>query len=191
MKSVDAYSAVVGRWPIIVMTSRGDYYRQRWDIAHELGHLILHDSEVAISEQVEQEANQFAAELLLPAEQVADVLPTSAARGHQLIAELTPIKEHWGVSFRALLRRSRDLNRMHQSTFQYANRVLDDRGWRTYEPGKMQTLEMPHRLPEALARYIGYGADRNVILQEVGIPRFLFESIISRRPIDVLPNSQD
>ena len=67
---IDAYSLEIGDWPIIVLTPKGDYYRQRWDVAHELGHLLMHRSAQAIDADMEHEANQFAAEFLLPASAV-------------------------------------------------------------------------------------------------------------------------
>lgn len=191
VKSVDAYSVVVGRWPVIVMTSRGDYYRQRWDVAHELGHLVLHQGNLGADEEMEREANQFAAEFLLPAEEVIAELPTGASRSQDLITTLSGLKEHWGVSYRALLRRARELDRMSETTFRRASQMLNDRGWRQREPGKMQTLEMPNTLPDALDRYLGYGVDRDLVLEEVGIPRLLFEFIVSRYPVDVPRQTQE
>lgn len=185
VKSVDAYSAIVGRWPIIVMTSRGDYYRQRWDVAHELGHLVLHDGESEINDLIERQANQFAAEILLPADDFNFEMPLSGYASKELEAALSPAKEYWGVSFRALIRRARELEQISEAAFRHASVVLDSR-WRNHEPGKMQMLEMPDALPGAYTRFVSYGAEKELIQQEVGIPRILFHAMLSRHPLHLM-----
>lgn len=57
--------------PVIVVNSRDGRERQRFTIAHELGHLLLHESgnlyrDVSFSGPGEIEANKFAADLLMP-----------------------------------------------------------------------------------------------------------------------------
>ena len=65
--TVDAYSLESRVRPIIVLNPlKGDYYRQRWDIAHEIGHLILHKDAEPGSHENEAEAHKFAAELASP-----------------------------------------------------------------------------------------------------------------------------
>ena len=65
---------------IIAVNSRHSYRRQRFTIAHELGHLLLHDAERFVDSPIvvgyrtrvtdsmpeESEANIFAAEILMP-----------------------------------------------------------------------------------------------------------------------------
>lgn len=65
-----SYSFRVGARAIIAVPGQGNWFRENWDMAHELGHLVLgheeviqHEGEV---EYLEREANAFAAELLLP-----------------------------------------------------------------------------------------------------------------------------
>ena len=69
-----AYSfTIVGR-PVIVVAATGNWFRENWSIAHELGHLALghHANGLTDAEwdQHEAAANAFAARLLLPAEQM-------------------------------------------------------------------------------------------------------------------------
>ena len=41
--AIDAYSVDTGFLPIVVLHPlKNDYYRQRFDAAHELGHLVMH-----------------------------------------------------------------------------------------------------------------------------------------------------
>lgn len=167
------------------MTSRGDYYRQRWDVAHELGHLVLHDGESEINDLIERQANQFAAEILLPADDFNFEMPLSGYASKELEAALSPAKEYWGVSFRALIRRARELEQISEAAFRHASVVLDSR-WRNHEPGKMQMLEMPDALPGAYTRFVSYGAEKELIQQEVGIPRILFHAMLSRHPLHLM-----
>jgi Zn-dependent peptidase ImmA (M78 family) len=63
----------------IVLNGPGDERRRRFTIAHEIGHFVLHPERVSperggpaneAGRRVEREANQFAAELLMPEERV-------------------------------------------------------------------------------------------------------------------------
>lgn len=69
--------------------------RQRFTIAHELGHLVLHDGDTMFRERItlvgvspqEREANQFAAELLMPKAMVRSYL------GGRTLAEMAELFE--------------------------------------------------------------------------------------------------
>jgi len=99
-----AYSFTVGGWPIIAVPATGNWFRENWDIAHELGHLIQghHDDEISEGDADKHEAaaNAFAAELLLPAADLkkVDWGPISDER-------LAGLVWSWGVSTDALCRR--------------------------------------------------------------------------------------
>ena len=59
----DGVSEIVNGFPFICISSDVNYYRQRFTLAHELGHLILNISEDLDEEKV---CNIFASALLLP-----------------------------------------------------------------------------------------------------------------------------
>ena len=66
--AIDAYSLHTGTRPIIVLNPvKEDYYRQRFDVAHEIGHLIMHHDAEPGGSIAEEQANRFAAEFLMPA----------------------------------------------------------------------------------------------------------------------------
>lgn len=73
-----AYSFTVGTRRVIAVQATGNWFRENWSMAHELGHLAMrhHDDGLAadVSENHEATANSFAAKLLLP-KQVLDKLP--------------------------------------------------------------------------------------------------------------------
>src|SRR6202008_1087355 len=107
-----------------------DYFRQRFDLAHELGPLVMHGDAEPGSRIVEEQANRFAAELLMPAAELRDLLPRQAdwlTRGR--------LKEQWNVSLQALLFRARRLGVMSEVTYRNAMATVSAKGWRRREPG--------------------------------------------------------
>lgn len=98
--STDYSFAIAGRH-VIVLTSQANWFRSNWSLAHELGHLALghHDVDDRAAQR-EVEANRFAAELLLPHDDLRQV-------DWQWIEPVDVARFLWdsGVSSDALLRR--------------------------------------------------------------------------------------
>jgi hypothetical protein len=99
-----AYSLTIGGRAVIAVPATGSWFRENWDIAHELGHLSMghHDDGLGAgaADQHEATANAFAAELLLPAAELKSV--DWDAIGDDDLAALV---WEWGVSVDALSRR--------------------------------------------------------------------------------------
>jgi transcriptional regulator with XRE-family HTH domain len=99
-----AYSFTVGGRLVIAVPATGNWFRENWDIAHELGHLIMghHDEGISQNEsdQHEAAANAFAADLLLPAAALEKVDWDSVSN-----EQLADLVWTWGVSTDALSRR--------------------------------------------------------------------------------------
>lgn len=103
-----AYSFVLGGRRVIAVPATGNWFRENWDMAHELGHLVLghHDDGLpaGVSEAHEAAANAFAADLLLPESSLSaiewDVVTD---------ADLASNVWRWGVSIDALARRLNSL----------------------------------------------------------------------------------
>lgn len=87
-----AYTATIAGRSVIMIPAKGNWFRENWDLAHELAHLVGLKSE--------DEANSYAAELLLPGELVQSVEWDSASQ--QTVADFL-----WetGVSTEALRNR--------------------------------------------------------------------------------------
>jgi len=99
-----AYSLTVGGRAVIAVPATGSWFRENWDLAHELGHLTTgdHDDDLSPDDAHRQEtaANAFAAELLLPAAELTAVAWEKIGDD-----ELAALVWEWGVSVDALRRR--------------------------------------------------------------------------------------
>ena len=182
--SVDAYSFDSRIRPVVVLNPiKRDYYRQRFDVAHELGHLVMHSDAEPGGRIVEDQAHRFAAELLMPADQIRDRLP--ASMGSTVWRTLARLKEQWGVSIQALLYRARWLGRLSDVSYRNAMTTISSRGWRRDEPGLVSALEQPSLLPRAIRLLEQEGIDEASLLDQCRVPRDLFHTVTARTPGDV------
>jgi Zn-dependent peptidase ImmA (M78 family)/transcriptional regulator with XRE-family HTH domain len=105
--------------------------RNYYNLAHELGHFVLHSSIEVTSENLsllEKQANRFAGALLLPQETFSkEVLGTSL--NHFLF-----LKEKWGVAISAMAYRCKDLGILNDNQHSYVMRQLNLKKIRTHEP---------------------------------------------------------
>jgi len=179
--SIDAFSMEVGSRPIIVLNpNKNDYYRQRFDVAHELGHLIMHADSEPGGKIAEDQANRFAAEFLMPAEEIEQYLPrTTTERGWDRLRQL---KEHWGVSMQALLFRARALGRMSDVSYRNAMMRVSANGWRRAEPGNVAVVEMPSLIPRAVEVLEAAHVSVADLVRGPGLPMPVLELVASRTP---------
>jgi Zn-dependent peptidase ImmA (M78 family)/transcriptional regulator with XRE-family HTH domain len=121
LERVDAFSTDIADRPIIVSTPRRslEVYRHRFTCAHELGHLLLHPDPQPGDAMQELEADQFAAALLTPADELAIVLPARVD-----LAKLDRIGRTWGVSVESLLLRMREIRQTPEPTLRRAYQRL-------------------------------------------------------------------
>ena len=130
--------------------------RKRFNLAHELGHMVMN---VTGRLDEEKAAHRFAGAFLIP----ADVLRTEvgANRSALSLGELVALKERFGVSVQALTYRCKDLGIINQAAFVKLFAVFQDRGWRTFpyeEPATMKPeLEEPKRFERLCYRALAEG----------------------------------
>ncbi|WP_082546082.1 XRE family transcriptional regulator [Rhodanobacter sp. Root627] len=107
-REVDAYSISAARPIIVVNSEEASACRVRFDVAHELGHLVLHVGLTTGDRKTEGEANRFAGAFLLPRSSFVKEFPR--LRGTYLNWHgLSEMKLRWKVSKAALLYRARQL----------------------------------------------------------------------------------
>lgn len=178
---VDAYSFASRHRPVVILNpTKDDYYRQRFDLIHELGHLVMHGDAEPGGRVVENQANRFAAEFLMPADQVAGLLPSSVSAASW--TTLARLKEQWGVSLQALLYRARTLGRISDVSHRNAMTSITTRGWRRDEPGLVKALEQPSLLRQAVELLSGEGISEATLMDECRVPARLFRVVTARRP---------
>jgi Zn-dependent peptidase ImmA (M78 family)/DNA-binding XRE family transcriptional regulator len=182
--TVDAYSFDSRLRPVVVLNPvKRDYYRQRFDVAHELGHLVMHADAEPGGRVAEDQAHRFAAEFLTPAEEIRPLLP--ATMSGTAWATLGRLKEQWGVSIQALLYRSRRLGRLSDVSYRNAMVTISARGWRRDEPGQITAIERPSLLPKAVELLAEAGIDETALVEQCHVPVGLFKAVTARSP-DVL-----
>lgn len=144
-----------GHRPAMLLYRAAPGDRLRFSVAHELGHLIMHTEPV---DQQEEQADQFASELLLPGALI------SAELEDLDMAALARLKLRWGVSMAALIRRAHDLGAISSYRYRELNIELSKAGWRTHEPVEIPT-EHPAALAEAVSWLKGKGLDDGAIAE--------------------------
>jgi len=108
-REVDAYSISAARPIIVVNSEEASACRLRFDIAHELAHLVLHVGTTTGDRKTEGEANRFAGAFLLPRSSFVKEFPR--LRGSHLNWQgLSEMKLRWRVSKAALLYRAKQLS---------------------------------------------------------------------------------
>lgn len=123
---VDGMSQWVDGHPLIYINGDMPTDRKRLTLAHELGHLVLHSNEIV--EDVEDQANAFAAELLMPLEVIKPQIRNLRA------AQLPDLKRQWGVSMAALVERAYRAGLMTADARTRMYKLFSTKGWRTNEP---------------------------------------------------------
>lgn len=145
---VSAFSVPMEGRTFLILKQQRDAKRDRdrFSACHELAHLVLHKpGQTLASKLVEQQADRFASEFLMPADAIGDELPAKVDW-----PKLLQLKQKWGVSMSALLMRAKHLEVMSEATHIQAMKTMSMRGWRTDEPGTITAVEAPALLGAAL-----------------------------------------
>ena len=130
---LDALSMHRPRPLIVRSTAKSSLVRLRFDLAHECGHLVMHQGVETGDSETEAQANRFASAFLLPARAFAAEFPR---RGRYLDwTALYALKRRWGVSVRAIVRRAYDLEIIDAAQYRTANVHLVRAGQARGEPG--------------------------------------------------------
>ncbi|OXM51461.1 helix-turn-helix domain-containing protein [Amycolatopsis alba] len=123
---IDGLSQWIGDHPVLLINAAAPVDRKRLTLAHELGHLVLHNG--IATEDPEREANEFAAEFLMPSHVIKpDLRPVTL--GH-----LRDMKRVWGVSMQALFERAYSLRQVSAADRTSFYKSMNARGWKTTEP---------------------------------------------------------
>ena len=140
---------------VIVVNQKDWGERQRFTLAHELGHMVL---DVAPKIDDEKAAHRFAGAFLAPAE----TLRAAAGKHRKSIGwrELFDLKRIFGVSVQALAYRCKDLGIFGNPLFRRLFDEFTRRGWRSppYKEPWAMPGEQPMRFERLCFRALAEGA---------------------------------
>jgi len=128
-RKLDAVSQLVaGTPPLFFANSETPTDRMRYTLAHELGHIIMHHIPNTDTHEQERQADQFAAEFLMPAKEIRSHLDNVT------LPILARLKSFWKVSMAALARRAYDLGKLTDWQYRQIYQQLSNNNMRLNEP---------------------------------------------------------
>lgn len=136
----DGLAATVNEVPVIVVGFGWPGDRQRFTLAHELGHLII-KGRLGKDLDDERAANRFAGAFLVPKGEVTKEL--GPHRSWLEPGELYALKKTYGLSMGGWLHRARDLDVLSDSRYKAIYQFFGARGWNKKEPGDEYRREEP------------------------------------------------
>jgi Zn-dependent peptidase ImmA (M78 family)/DNA-binding XRE family transcriptional regulator len=173
IEGLSTWSRLLDRPLILLSADKGNGYRSRFDLAHEIGHLILHKHIDRPTERdrhklLEQQAHYFAGAFLLPAETFASEVKTPVT-----LDDLLLLKRRWGVSVAAIVMRLKALNIIDDDGAQLLFKRRSARWGAKSEPNDSD--RQPEK-PRLLGRTIDLLVQQNVMPLDA-IPRHLGLSV--------------
>lgn len=173
LEKIDAFSVWMNNKPYIFLNDdKNTNARIRFDIAHELGHLLMHadyytneDFEKSpIKEKLEIEANRFAGALLMPKQSFEkDVFSSS-------IDHFIQLKYKWKSSIASMIYRCEELGLLSNNQIKYLKDQMTKRSYWRKEP---LDNEMPVEKPFMCKQAIHLLLDNNIltptqIIEDIG-----------------------
>ncbi|TDD10604.1 ImmA/IrrE family metallo-endopeptidase [Saccharopolyspora terrae] len=135
-------TALVGYFP----GQPGD--RERFTLAHELGHLVLHTFR-PFAMEAEMEAHNFASALLVPQKRALRDI-----NERKTLTDYARMKATWGVSIQSLIKLGHTLDLVSEKRYRSLYVQLSAKGWRKEEPVAVGN-ESPVLLQKLLYRRFG------------------------------------
>jgi Zn-dependent peptidase ImmA (M78 family)/transcriptional regulator with XRE-family HTH domain len=175
--AMDATSLRLADMPPLIFISKaipGD--RWRFTLAHELAHLVMH---TVPSETMEDEADTFAAEFLMPESELrAQFLRYPKIR----LQDLANLKPYWKVSMAALLVRAKTLGNMSDAQSRSAWMQMASAGYKMKEP-----IPLPVEAAQNFEQMFQYFLkDLGYTVEEMARLMFMNPEEFSRLGVDAL-----
>jgi Zn-dependent peptidase ImmA (M78 family) len=153
--------------------------RQRFTVAHELGHLMLHGEaspprDANESSRMERHANRFAAAFLGPGDALIDTL--QSVGGKVTLQALMHVKSVWGVAIKALVGRFQVLGVIDADHARSLYKQISARRWTAAEP-----VEVPPESAQWLERTLLRKAETN----DLAFASYQLASPIGGNPSDL------
>lgn len=148
---VDGMSIIAnGASPVILSNKRSLGDRQRFTLAYELGHLVMHlQTNPSFTRDISREANEFAAEFLMPEKDIKADFKDGVT-----INLLADLKRKWKVSMQALLYRANDIGIITDNQKRYLVNQFNSMNIRRREPAELDIpREQPMKLRDLITKY--------------------------------------
>ncbi|MEG0065128.1 MAG: XRE family transcriptional regulator [Pseudomonas sp.] len=165
---------------VLLVADKANGIRNRFDAAHELGHIVLHrhvskEQYESNYDLLESQAHRFASAFLMPAESFLREIrwPT--------LDTLLALKPRWKVSVAAMVRRCKDLEIINETTTTRLWKARSARGWVKGEP---MDADFDFERPQLIARGVKMLVEHKVLSrsqlrQLLGLPLPTLESLCS------------
>lgn len=175
-RKLDAVSQFIDGRPFIALTDNHESaVRRRFSEAHEVGHIILHNSIESIfaldntkyKKVLEYQANYFASCFLMPQVPfMKSLLSTS-------LDFYIELKKTWKVSIAAMIKRTSQLGLLSEDQILYLNKKLSWNKWRKEEPlDDSIEVEKPVIFKRSLAMLLESGlTNKGQLANTLGLPR--------------------
>jgi Zn-dependent peptidase ImmA (M78 family)/transcriptional regulator with XRE-family HTH domain len=151
---IDAFSRRGEPSVVVLNTARQSPSRWIYDLAHELGHFVLHDGIITGDRETEDQAEYFGGAFLLPRRAfMREFASARISSTRSFWAHVFSLKHRWRVSAQAIVRRAYQLDLISAITYRQAFKYASAQGWkgRTPEPGEPDFLG-PELLPTAFRK---------------------------------------
>ena len=147
----DGLAALVNSYHIIVISKNWPGDRQRFTLAHELGHLML-DGKLADTLDEEKASDRFAGAFLLPEVPLKKKLGDT--RKNLEIAELSLIKKEFGVSMQVVFIRASQIKIIDYNYSSKLWKIFKKEGWNIKEPGEQYPSEKVYHFKQMILRAV-------------------------------------
>jgi len=148
---VDGMSILASsKFPIVFSNKRSLGDRQRFTLAYELGHLVMHlQTNPTFTRDISHEANEFAAEFLMPEKDIKGDFKDGVT-----LNILADLKRKWKVSMQALLYRANDIDVITDNQKRYLINQFNSMNIRRREPAELDIpRENPMKLRDMITNY--------------------------------------
>lgn len=174
-RSVDAFSFFDTGTPFVFLNTSKTAERIRFDLAHELGHLVMHgEHEHPQGREAERQANDFASAFLMPRDSIL-----AAGLFGATVDDVIRAKSKWHVSAMALARRLNSLDLLSDWGYRSVCIELSKRGFRSSEPGSQIPRESSQILRKIIAALRTDNFTTRKIAAQFGLPLSEFNSYVS------------
>lgn len=170
-EKLDACSQWRGNRPYIFLCDdKKSAVRYNFDLAHELGHLVLHRwidetilMDTSILKRIEKEAYRFAGAFLMPENTFGREIITNS------IDQFISLKRRWKASIQAMVYRCEELDYLSEQQALYLRKKISMNRWRKNEP---LDNELFFSKPSMFRQAFEMILDNNVLM-----PKGIIESI--------------